>query len=588
MNTDLGPFAPLVGLVGSIAAMGLAVGVAFRGRSRWEPSEEDIASGPQRVAGLGTAVLVAIMFALTRQMTATGPLPELAIGAFVLSLVSLLLYGIVTSTQTYRDGKGRRLIGGFTLTRAARRTMSQKKIRTVQQLFAGAAYDPDEIWPRSSRAIAKAVFVLLYIVLTVSGSVAIAGAAIAVEKATAPRPPTIDQRSLRWISARDAVDVLDGAMLVAGKRVWLRELFPSTPPTSFRVVEVAHEWLPQGIRDAIAATRLPTFAPIVEGYFATSDAAWILPAATPGVGSRTFYFVDVNPEGTEEASGTITAGDILVREAPSTSCAAAGEDGAYITNVGEPGCVTLAVSASVDPIFDVEVLLPWGAAETNLVAALDEAFTALDQQTRTDGGSGFDAAAAVDAFVQEHAAELPAAAPAGWQISGPGQIEVAAGQILELRLDVATGAPGVALFAVRFRDQANGATVLSPLLRLEAVGEPVNEPPRVEIVLPKADVVGDDRLAYSGFESDMWYVDMELSARATDPEDGDLLGDFLIWTTDQTDIQAPELGRGETIRARLYSPDCEGGRIHTITVTGQDSQGLTASATRVVAIGQVC
>ena len=351
---------------------------------------------------------------------------------------------------------------------------------------------------------------------------------------------------------------------------------------------MAHEWLPQGIRDAIAATRLPTFAPIVEGYFATSDAAWILPTANSGVGSRTFYFIDANPEGTEESSGTITAGNIVVREAPSTSCAAAGEDGAYVTNVGESGCVTLAVAASVDPILDVEILLPWGAGETNLVAALDEAFTALDQQTRTDGGPGFDAAAALAAFVQEHAAELPEAPLAGWQVTGPGQIEVAAGQSLGLQLDVAAGAPGVALFAVRFRDQANGATVLSPLLRLEAVGEAINEPPRVEIVLPEADVVGDDRLAYSGSESDMWFVDLEMSARAIDPEDGDPFGDFLIWSTDQTDIQAPELGRGETIRARLYSPDCEGGRIHTITVTAQDSQSLTASATRVVAIGQLC
>ena len=58
--------------------------------------------------------------------------------------------------------------------------------------------------------------------------------------------------------------------------------------------------------------------------------------------------------------------------------------------------------------------------------------------------------------------------------------------------------------------------------------------------------------------------------------------------TDRTDLQEPGLGFGTSLAVRLFSRDCEGGAVHTITVTATDSQGAVAVAVRVVEIGELC
>ncbi len=102
-----------------------------------------------------------------------------------------------------------------------------------------------------------------------------------------------------------------------------------------------------------------------------------------------------------------------------------------------------------------------------------------------------------------------------------------------------------------------------------------NKPPSLQITNPR----GDIQVIYDGYDKVGWYKDLVLTGSAKDPEDGALSGDSLVWTTDQTSIQAGELGRGTKISARLYSNVCRG-VTHTITLLGVDSQGSDGTDVR--------
>jgi hypothetical protein len=188
MNGDFGALGPLVGAVGSLIAAAGAILLTWRGRARWEPSETDIPSGPQRVGGLAIAVLVAVLYFSTRAPGAESFLPGLAVGLVLICVVVLLVYSFFTSTQTFEDSRRRRrVIGGFTLTPRARDAIAPggpAEPPTVQQLFERGGFDPDLVWPRQSRALAKVSFVLFYLLLVVSGTMALASAAILIEKTT--------------------------------------------------------------------------------------------------------------------------------------------------------------------------------------------------------------------------------------------------------------------------------------------------------------------------------------------------------------------------------------------------------------------
>ena len=108
-----------------------------------------------------------------------------------------------------------------------------------------------------------------------------------------------------------------------------------------------------------------------------------------------------------------------------------------------------------------------------------------------------------------------------------------------------------------------------------------NQPPEVTITDPAADVA----LEYDGFDAarGQWYRDVTLTGTAIDPEDGALSGASLVWTTDRSDIQTPQLGTGNTIHVRLYSNHA-GGVTHTITLTATDDDGSARSDFRRILI----
>ena len=92
--------------------------------------------------------------------------------------------------------------------------------------------------------------------------------------------------------------------------------------------------LPVELRNALKNFSFPEFEPVVNGFRAISDSAWKLPTPIEGIGYRTFYFVDENPDGEEVRSGTITSGTLKVTVASSDAgCAQVGDDGVIVGEV---------------------------------------------------------------------------------------------------------------------------------------------------------------------------------------------------------------------------------------------------------------
>lgn len=112
-----------------------------------------------------------------------------------------------------------------------------------------------------------------------------------------------------------------------------------------------------------------------------------------------------------------------------------------------------------------------------------------------------------------------------------------------------------------------------------------DQPPVVTIASPD----DESSFFYDGFDDAlaMWYADITFSGSATDPEDGALSGASLVWSTSRTDLQAPALGTGTSLTARLYSNVCEGVS-HDVMLSATDSFGNVRTALVRVSIGTIC
>lgn len=187
---NYGVMKDLVSGAGSLLATAGALWLGWGKRAKWEPSEEDIARGPRRVGSLLAVIAIAILWTQTRRPEYLPTLNKLAIGLGVLAVLALCVYGFLVSKYTYEkkvpNARGTadtvKLIGGFTLTQPAKHVLAEKAgagvYLTEQELLAGGAYDPDKVWTRGSRALAKQLFVICYLALTVAGTIALACASI--------------------------------------------------------------------------------------------------------------------------------------------------------------------------------------------------------------------------------------------------------------------------------------------------------------------------------------------------------------------------------------------------------------------------
>jgi hypothetical protein len=178
---NYGPLKDVVSTAGAIIAAGGAIGVSWKGRANWDPSEQDIPAGAQKVGALVASVTIALMWASWRSGKHIGALETTALVLLVLTVVFLLVYGYLVGVQTYEvvrsDGTTERVIGGFWLMETAKRSRAEHKV-TTQELLEGAAYDVDKLWSGPSRQLAKSSFLLGYLGLTICGTVALAAAAI--------------------------------------------------------------------------------------------------------------------------------------------------------------------------------------------------------------------------------------------------------------------------------------------------------------------------------------------------------------------------------------------------------------------------
>ncbi|MEX0763351.1 MAG: hypothetical protein WD208_02870 [Dehalococcoidia bacterium] len=113
----------------------------------------------------------------------------------------------------------------------------------------------------------------------------------------------------------------------------------------------------------------------------------------------------------------------------------------------------------------------------------------------------------------------------------------------------------------------------------------------VEVLRPTEDTTGMGfNTGYDGFDTDrgMWFKDVGMLGSAVDADGNELERVSYTWTTDQTDLQEALVGEGAQVTARLYSRSCEGGALHTITLTAATGDGQEETDERQVYIGQIC
>lgn len=179
---DYGVLAPIVADAGSVMAAGVALVLAFRGRSRWEPSEQDVPNGGQRVAALVAIVIVVLVWLQYRSPDNAGGLNVIVITSACLATVSFLVYSFLVGSHTYKlyegvKGAEMRIIGGLRLTDEAEKARRKHKVGE-QRLLQGLAYDPDRVWTRGSRAMIKTVVAAAYMLFLAGGAIALGSTAV--------------------------------------------------------------------------------------------------------------------------------------------------------------------------------------------------------------------------------------------------------------------------------------------------------------------------------------------------------------------------------------------------------------------------
>jgi hypothetical protein len=190
---NYGPFAPVVAASGSILAMGAALRLGWRGRAKWEPIEEDVPAGPQKVGGLAAAIAVALIWVRMYEIRYETDLTKIAIYCWILAFVSLLIYIMLqmllyekerttaTSTPGNVEIERLKIVGGlWLLPKAKRKLAEQDGPGTVQELFEGAAYNKDLLWSRPTQGLSKVLFAIAYVTLTTGGTVALGATSILI------------------------------------------------------------------------------------------------------------------------------------------------------------------------------------------------------------------------------------------------------------------------------------------------------------------------------------------------------------------------------------------------------------------------
>jgi ABC-type uncharacterized transport system substrate-binding protein len=186
----------LAKIVATLLTIGSSITLAWKGRNKWEPSEQDLSNGAQRVSGLIIAVGVTILWVVYLDLKYFDLLVKATIIFVIFSVAFFLIYGILISTLTYEKKGKVKIIGGYKLRPAAKK-MLRSNGNTIQDVFALFSFDTDKTWTRLSRALAKASFTICYLLFMLSGTLSISAAAVIfIVKTSGSKPPKITERTI--------------------------------------------------------------------------------------------------------------------------------------------------------------------------------------------------------------------------------------------------------------------------------------------------------------------------------------------------------------------------------------------------------
>lgn len=187
-GTDYGPFTQFVGYVTAGIATVTAIAVTWRGSlATWKPPEEDLPNAAQKgVTILSFIAMVGLWIWAT---------PENIVWVFgvgvVLGIVFLIVFifyaGLVGKHRYIREVaigpngvKEVMVIGGDVLEPGVKKELQEKDI-TIQEYLKGVAYNVDKVWSRESRRRIKTRMILLFILVLLSGTVAVAAVGFTIQ-----------------------------------------------------------------------------------------------------------------------------------------------------------------------------------------------------------------------------------------------------------------------------------------------------------------------------------------------------------------------------------------------------------------------
>jgi serine protease len=114
------------------------------------------------------------------------------------------------------------------------------------------------------------------------------------------------------------------------------------------------------------------------------------------------------------------------------------------------------------------------------------------------------------------------------------------------------------------------------------VVDPVGGIPQIVFLVPVVEDPSEVVIFLTGADEDGWFADVRLVANVTDPEDGQLHGDSLVWSIGESEFGPFEpLGDGDSLSVRLYVDDPTGDVLF-IRLTATDSDGQEVSLTLTV------
>lgn len=189
MNNDFGELSNLVRTAGLLVSASFAIALAWRGRTRWEPSQQDLPQAPQRIAGLLNAVILAVLWVFLASPSHASLLAVMALALSIGAVLCLIFYFLHVAILTFElpsepaetgqpANAPERIVGGYWLTAEAARKKLQKTNPIPPSDFLVQTRQADKVWPRAARAIAKVAFILGYVGFVVCGTAGLTCAAM--------------------------------------------------------------------------------------------------------------------------------------------------------------------------------------------------------------------------------------------------------------------------------------------------------------------------------------------------------------------------------------------------------------------------